>query len=81
MTEALEAIIEFGFQTVGLNRIQAVVMPSNVASERLLEKLGFEPEGVLREYENWGAKGFVDLSMLSLLRSDINHSLSRGEAQ
>ena len=68
MTEALDAIIGFGFREVGLNRIQAVVMPGNEGSEKLLEKLGFQREGVLREYENWGKKGYVDVLMFSLLR-------------
>jgi len=68
MTEALGAVIEFGFREVGLNRIQAVVMPENEGSDKLLEKLGFRREGVLREYENWGEKGYVDVSMFSLLR-------------
>jgi RimJ/RimL family protein N-acetyltransferase len=30
--------------------------------------LGFYNEGLLKEYENWGSKGFVDLCMLSILR-------------
>jgi ribosomal-protein-alanine N-acetyltransferase len=68
MTEALDAIIGFGFRKVGLNRIQAVMMPRNEGSAMLLEKLGFRREGVLREYENWGNKGHVDLLMFSLLR-------------
>ena len=72
MTEALEAIIAFGFNEVGLNRIQAVVMPGNEGSEKLLEKLGFRREGVLREYENWGKKGFVDVLMFSLLRHEYD---------
>jgi RimJ/RimL family protein N-acetyltransferase len=70
MTEALEAILEFGFREIGLNRIQAVVMPGNVGSEKLLGKLGFRREGLLREYENWGAKGFVDVTMFSLLKCE-----------
>jgi ribosomal-protein-alanine N-acetyltransferase len=70
MTEALAAIIGFGFRDIGLNRIQAVLMPGNVASERLLEKLGFQREGVLRQYENWGEKGHVDLLMFALLRQE-----------
>lgn len=70
MTEALEAIIGFGFREVGLNRIQAVVIPGNEGSEKLLEKLGFRSEGVLRQYENWGEKGCVDLLIFSLLRSE-----------
>jgi ribosomal-protein-alanine N-acetyltransferase len=68
MTEALGAIIDLGFAQMGLNRIDAMVMPENIASIKLLEKLGFYNEGLLREYENWGSKGFTDLCMLSLLR-------------
>lgn len=70
MTEALHAIIGFGFRQVGLNRIQAVMMPGNEGSAKLLEKLGFRREGFLREYENWGNKGHVDLLMYSLLARD-----------
>ena len=70
MTEALNAIIKFGFQEIGLNRIQAVVMPENQGSEKLLEKAGFQNEGILREYENWGEKGFVDVSIFSLLKRE-----------
>ena len=69
MTEALSGIIDLGFREMGLNRIEAVVMPENVPSIQLLEKLGFCDEGILREYENWGTKGFMDLCMLSLLRN------------
>ena len=68
MTEALGAVIEFGFNVIGLNRIEAVVMPKNEASLRLLTGLGFTQEGILREYENWSDKGCVDLMMFSLLR-------------
>jgi ribosomal-protein-alanine N-acetyltransferase len=74
MTEALSAIINLGFKDLGLNRIEAVVMPGNSASIKLLEKLGFRNEGLLREYENWGSKGFTDLCMLSLLKRVWNIS-------
>ena len=39
---------------MGLNRIEAIVMPENSASIRLLEKLGFTKEGLLAQYEHWG---------------------------
>ena len=68
MTEALGAILAFGFERIGLNRVEAVVMPENEASVKLLEGLGFHQEGILREYEHWGNRGHVDLRMLSLLR-------------
>ena len=72
MTEALDVIIAFGFRELNLNRIDAVVLPENKASILLLEKLGFSHEGLLKEYENWGNKGFVDLCMLSMLKKTWN---------
>ncbi len=72
MTEALSAILALGFGEMGLNRVEAVVMPENRASIRLLEKLQFRNEGLLEEYENWGRKGFATLCMLALLRKAWN---------
>lgn len=70
MTEALTAILEFGFEALELNRAEAFVMPENTASIRLLEKLDFINEGLLAKYENWGSKGFVDLYIFALLRPE-----------
>ena len=70
MTEALSAAIDFGFQEMGLNRSEATVVPENRPSVKLLERLGFRLEGILREYEHWPGKGYVDLAMLSLLRRE-----------
>ena len=70
MSEALEKVIRFGFAEMSLNRIEAVVFLENTASHRLLAKLAFQEEGVLREYEY--LKGsFVDMMMHSLLKRDI----------
>ena len=68
MTEALSAVINFGFDEMELNRIEAVVMPENASSIKMLDKLGFRKEGLLEEYEKWGNKGFVDLCMFAMLR-------------
>ena len=68
MTEALNAMIDYGFGEIDLNRIEAVVMPENAASIKILEKLGFRNEGLLAEYEQWGSKGFVDLCIFAMLR-------------
>ena len=70
MAEALSAMIDFGFDEMDLNRIEALVMPENSASIKMLEKLGFRNEGLLEEYEQWGSKGFVDLCMFAMLRKD-----------
>ncbi len=50
MSEALEAVIDYGFKQMNLNRIEALVASYNVPSLRLLEKNGFVREGVLRNH-------------------------------
>ena len=49
-SEALEQVLEYGFQDMKLNRIGAVVFLKNEASSQLLRKQGFEKEGILRNY-------------------------------
>ncbi|RKE39945.1 RimJ/RimL family protein N-acetyltransferase [Paraburkholderia sp. BL23I1N1] len=49
MTEAASALIEHAFDTLSLRRIEADIDPRNAASARLLERLGFAREGLLRE--------------------------------
>jgi [ribosomal protein S5]-alanine N-acetyltransferase len=49
MSEALDAIIRYGFICMDLNRIEAVYLPENAASKKLLEKKGFKIEGLLRK--------------------------------
>jgi [ribosomal protein S5]-alanine N-acetyltransferase len=50
MTEALKAGIRFIFETVGLHRIEANIMPRNAASIRVVTKLGFRNEGLSPKY-------------------------------
>ncbi len=49
-TEAARALVEHGLHTLGLPRLVAVTYPENVASQRVLDKLGFERRG-LTEYK------------------------------
>jgi [ribosomal protein S5]-alanine N-acetyltransferase len=49
MREALQAAIWYGFNEMGLRRIEADTDPRNLPSIRLLERLGFQKEGYLRE--------------------------------
>ncbi|CAG9191397.1 Protein N-acetyltransferase, RimJ/RimL family [Paraburkholderia tropica] len=49
MNEAASALIEHAFSTLNMHRIEADIDPRNVASARLLERLGFVREGLLRE--------------------------------
>ena len=49
-SEAVRRVLHYGFDELGLTRIGAVVFTENEASNQLLTKLGFEREGVLRDY-------------------------------
>ncbi len=70
MTEALEAMLRFGFDAMSLNRIEADVTVGNDASVRVLEKLGFQREGLLRQRGYWKGS-YHDLWLFSLLRDEI----------
>lgn len=50
MTEALTAVTRHAFAVMGLHRIMANYMPTNVRSAALLRRLGFVPEGYARDY-------------------------------
>jgi [ribosomal protein S5]-alanine N-acetyltransferase len=69
-TEAVKLLSKFLFEDVGVNRIQAEVMPINEASKKVLLKNGFLKEGTLRQAMLWSGKGIVDLEIYSLLKED-----------
>ncbi|WP_330261002.1 GNAT family N-acetyltransferase [Streptomyces sp. NBC_00539] len=48
-TETAHAVLRWAFDTLDLNRVQAETDTRNLASARVLEKLGFVHEGILRE--------------------------------
>jgi len=50
MTGALRGLVPFAFGSLRLHRLEAACIPSNAASIRLLEKMGFSREGYAREY-------------------------------
>ena len=43
-------VISYAFDELGLNRVMANYMPSNLRSEALLNRLGFVREGVAKKY-------------------------------
>ena len=69
MKEALSSIIHFAFTKMKINKIEAKVEPENKSSIRLLEKLNFSQEGVLRQHEFEKGK-YVDLAIFSKLKSE-----------
>lgn len=50
ISEAVSEILSYGFESMGLTRIGAVVFINNIASNSLLTKMGFQKEGILRNY-------------------------------
>jgi ribosomal-protein-alanine N-acetyltransferase len=69
-SEAGSAVVRFGFEALGLNRIYAFHMARNAASGKVLQKLGMQREGVLRQrVRKWGR--FEDVMAYAVLRSDI----------
>jgi ribosomal-protein-alanine N-acetyltransferase len=69
MSEALHLVIHYGFSSLKLNRIQALVLPGNTASAGLLAKLGFREEGLLRDYAFFKGR-YNDMLCFALLRRD-----------
>jgi ribosomal-protein-alanine N-acetyltransferase len=49
MTEAMEAVVRYGFHLPQVHRIEALIDPDNEGSRRLLLKSGFTEEGYLRD--------------------------------
>jgi len=69
MREALAAACEHAFSELSCRRLEAEVNPDNIASCRLLERLGFRQEGRLRQ--RWTAKGrSYDTLFYGLLADD-----------
>lgn len=50
MSEAVRGALRFAFQDLALHRVEAACLPNNVPSRRLLERVGFQQEGMARSY-------------------------------
>ena len=68
-TEAASAVLAFGFETLGLHRIHASHFAGNIASQRVLEKIGMRHEGRARGHVlKWDR--FIDLENYGLLAEE-----------
>ena len=78
-TEALRAVLGHAFGVLGLRRVEADVDPRNQASCRLLERLGFRREGLLRA--RWEVAGEVcDSAFFGLLAEEFAAAPARQQA-
>jgi [ribosomal protein S5]-alanine N-acetyltransferase len=76
-TEAVSTMVEFCFRELGLHRLQAFIHPDNAASLKLIERLGFRREGLLRENLRVGDEWRDDL-LYALLSTDPSAQVARG---
>ena len=66
LSECMDAVLPFGFDTMNLHSMEAHVSPSNIASIKLLEKYGFIKEAHFRENFFYNGR-FEDTAVYSLL--------------
>jgi ribosomal-protein-alanine N-acetyltransferase len=69
MREAVRAMLAHGFGPLGLHRIEALVATENERSAKLLLDLGFQREGLLRDYSRQGGR-FYDHLLFARLSTD-----------
>ena len=69
MTEAMSAILTYGFAELGLHRVEAIIDIANERSKALLLKLGFTYEGNLRQRYAFGDR-FEDEYYFGLLKDE-----------
>jgi UDP-4-amino-4,6-dideoxy-N-acetyl-beta-L-altrosamine N-acetyltransferase len=68
-TEATRLIVEYGFDTLNLNRIWLHVFEDNARARRCYEKVGFQREGILRQ-EHYRAGRYWDTITMAILRDE-----------
>ena len=70
--EAMGALCRYLFEMARVNRVQSVCLDADIDKQRILEKSGFQREGVLRECHRWERQGVVNLAYYAMLLSDYN---------
>ncbi|MFN8280350.1 MAG: GNAT family protein [Saprospiraceae bacterium] len=71
MTEAVEAVLNYGFKVLRLNRVEALVGRNNIPSLKIMSKFGFINEGCMRRH--YFADGvFEDSLVFSILEEEYN---------
>ncbi len=68
VSEAVKAIIDYGFKILNLHSIEAHIDPTNVGSEKVLQKFKFEKEAYFKENYFYDGQ-FLDTAVYSLLHN------------
>lgn len=68
-TEAAQVVVQYGFTALSLHRIHASCIARNLASKRVLEKVGMVAEGCQRQHiQRWGV--FEDVAFYGVLKGE-----------
>lgn len=70
VTEAIKAVLIYGFEVLNLHSVEAIIDPNNIASEKALLKNGFVKEAHILENEYYDGK-FIDTVIYSLLKRNF----------
>lgn len=79
-TESLAALLKFGFEDLGLHRIQGFSLSQNRRSIRVMSKAGLQKEGHLRQHIHCRS-GFDDLEVYAMLRSEYFERKGAGDVK
>ncbi|NUY80311.1 GNAT family N-acetyltransferase [Flavobacterium sp. MAH-1] len=71
MSEAMAQILQYGFETMELHRVEALLSPKNIPSLKLVQKFGFTREGLLRGHYFTDGQ-FEDSLFFSLLKHEFH---------
>lgn len=77
MSEILPLALDFAFGELGLHRVEADTDPRNAASVKLLERMGFQREGTLRQRWRVGTE-VSDSAVFGLLAPDWHERRKQG---
>src|SRR5262245_30817232 len=72
--EAMNLTLQFAFNEINLHRVQLTVFSYNIAAIRLYEKLGFQREGVFREFMQRDGQRY-DMYLYGLLSSEWSYKI------
>ena len=69
MSEAVASVIPYIFSSTPIDRMEATIHPENIRSHNVVERAGFQKEGVLRRYVLWEGEHW-DMVLYSLLKQE-----------
>ncbi|RLT27997.1 MAG: N-acetyltransferase [Chloroflexi bacterium] len=74
-TDATRTMVRFGFEEMGLHRIELDVSVENPRAQHVYEQCGFRVEGVARE-ARWRFGQWVDMTQMAVLDREFRESIT-----